>query len=190
MGSNLETGFELDRRFHWLRGEMEQSKKPALVLLGRLLAEERVEHAIIGGIALQVRQQEPRTTLDIGLAVADADAIPRERLRAEGFSLEGTHPWSENWRGPGSVPVQFTADPAFAEAVRRAEVIRLDDVELRVLRADDLVRAKLRAAADPASRRSKRLQDLADVQALLEADASLASALTEEERARLRALLP
>ena len=86
--------------------------------------------------------------------------------------------------------MQFTADPAFAEAVRRADVIRLEDVELRVLRADDLVRAKLRAAADPARRRSKRLQDLADVQALLEADASLESTLTEEERARLRALLP
>jgi hypothetical protein len=46
------------------------------------------------------------------------------------------------------------------------------------------------SASDPAKRRSKRLQDLADAQALLEADPSLAAGLTPAERAVLEQLPP
>ncbi len=48
------------------------------------------------------------------------------------------------------------------KAIRRAEPVALEDVQLRVLGRADLLREKLRAAADPARRRSKRLQDLVD----------------------------
>jgi hypothetical protein len=67
--------------------------------------------------------------------------------------------------------------------VLRAIPIALDDVVLRVLDAEDLLHAKLRAASDPARRRSKRLQDLADAQALVEKRPLLASSrlLTERE---------
>jgi hypothetical protein len=54
-----------------------------------------------------------------------------------------------------------------------------------VLAVADLLREKLRAARDPARRRSKRLQDLADAQSLLEQDPGLASGLTPQERAQL-----
>lgn len=53
----------------------------------------------------------------------------------------------------------------------------------------DQLHEKLRAAADPARRRSKRLQDLADAQALLEADPAAAAELTDQEKATLN-LLP
>ena len=49
----------------------------------------------------------------------------------------------------------------------------------------DLLHEKLLAGADPARRRSKRLQDLADAQALLEATPALAADLTADERALL-----
>jgi hypothetical protein len=58
-------------------------------------------------------------------------------------------------------------------------------VRLRILGRADLLHEKLRAGADLARRRSKRLQDLADAQALLEAFPELASGLTAEERARM-----
>jgi len=48
-----------------------------------------------------------------------------------------------------------------------------------------LLHEKLRAASDPARRRSKRLQDLADAQALLESTPTLAQELTAEECAVL-----
>jgi hypothetical protein len=59
---------------------------------------------------------------------------------------------------------------------------------LPVLAPFDLLRAKLRAAADPAPRRSKRLQDLADAEAIIERDPALAEGLSPEERERLARL--
>ena len=184
----LETGFELDRRWHWLRGEMEQSKKPSLLLLAEILAESGVPYAVIGGVALQVHTEEPRTTLDIDLAVTDLGALPRESFRRAGFAERGRFAHSENWAAPDDTPVQFTDDPALAPAVLRAGSVELESVRLKVIGVADLLREKLRAGTDPARRRSKRLQDLADAQALLEQRPELANALTSEERAILAKL--
>src|SRR5206468_104338 len=132
-----------------LRGEMETSKLPDLVLLARLLAEAKVEYALIGGLALQVHQAEPRTTLDIDIAVPNREAIPRQILRTAGFAPTGTFSYTENWQGPGGTPIQFSDDPSFAEAIRRAMPLALAETTLRVITVVDLVRAKLRAAVEP-----------------------------------------
>ena len=187
MQANLEIGFSLDRRWHLLRGEMEQSKKPTLLLLGRLLDEAGIEYALIGGLAVQVHQAEPRTTLGVDLALIDRATIPAARLLAAGFRLTGRHQHSESWIGPEGTPVQFTDDPALSGAVRRAGKLELDGVSLRVITKVDLLREKLRAGRDPARRKSKRIQDLADVQGLIEQDPSLESELAEEERRWLAA---
>jgi hypothetical protein len=165
---------------------MEQTKRPTLLALARVLAE--TPYAIIGGIALQVHQEEPRTTIDIDVAVATYGQLPRAQLEAAGFALTGRFSHSENWVGPDNTPVQFTDDPALAEAITRAEEIGLEDIRLRVINRIDLLHEKLRAASDPARRRSKRLQDLADVQALLEATPELEHELTAEEYAVLEQL--
>ena len=81
--------------------------------------------------------------------------------------------------------MQFTDDPALTEAIQWAEEIELEDVRLRIISRTDLLHEKLRAAADPARRRSKRLQDLADAQALLEATPALVQELTPAERLQL-----
>ncbi len=183
MSHGLETGFLLDRRWCWLRGEMERTKRPALLALARVFAEAEVPYAIIGGVALQVHLADPRTTTDI--AVAAYGQFPRVQLEAVGFTWTGRFSHSENWLGPEETPVQFTDDPALAEAVKRAEEIKLEGERLRVIRRADLLHEKLRAASDPARRRSKRLQDLADTQALLEATPTLAQELSAEEQALL-----
>jgi hypothetical protein len=185
---NLDIGFILDRQWFWLRGEMEHTKRPALLALARIFAEADVPYAIIGGIALQVHHTEPRTTLDIAVAVADYSQISRHRLEAAGFTCTGRFSHSENWRGPEGTPVQFTDDPALAAALTRTEEVPLEDVRLHVIGRVDLLHEKLRAAADPARRRSKRLQDLADVQALLEATPALAQELSVAERTMLEQL--
>jgi hypothetical protein len=188
MASGLAAGFLLDRQWHWLRGEMDQSKRPALLALSRLLADERVPYAIIGGLALQVHQREPRTTLDIDVAVLDRAAIPRDAMQAAGFQFGATFEHSENWAAADGTPVQFTDDPALARAITSADEVLLEEVTLRVIRVQDLLHEKLRAGSDPARRRSKRLQDLADVQSLLEQDPALLNELTLEERSLLAAL--
>jgi hypothetical protein len=188
VSSRLDSGFQLDRQWHWLKGDMEHSKRPALLALGRILGEARVPYAIIDGVALQIHQQEPRTTLDIDIAVLDRAAIPRRELTSAGFRLHGTFERSENWIHADDTPVQFTDDHALAPAVGRAEDLRLEDVTLRVIRVVDLLHEKLRSGSDPARRRSKRLQDLADVQALLEASPALKNELTRDELALLARL--
>lgn len=188
MSAALEIGFELDRRWHWLRSEMEATKKPDLLRLGQVLAAAACPYAIIGGIALQIHQAEPRTTLDIDLALLDRGDLPKQELLRAGFVETGRFEHSDNWRGPDGTPVQFTDDPALAPAVGRAERIGLEGVTLAVIRRADLLHEKLRAAADPARRRSKRLQDLADAESLLEATPDLATELTTAERLLLQRL--
>src|SRR3954463_16515546 len=95
----LEVGFLLDRQWHALRGEMDASKRPALLTLASVLEAARTLYAIIGGVALQIHQAEPRTTLDIDLAVTAFTAIPDAELRAAGFRLGGRFAHSENWVG-------------------------------------------------------------------------------------------
>ena len=184
----LDAGFLLDRRWHALRGEMETSKRPALTALARVLADTSTPYAIIGGVAAQVHRAEPRTTLDIDVAVSRLDTIPRAELESAGFELTGHFAHSQNWLGPEGVPVQFTDDAALAAPLARAGEIELDGIPVRVIGRLDLLHEKLRAGSDPARRRSKRLQDLADAQALLEETPALLAELSAAERAVLDAL--
>ena len=185
MSSGLEAGFLLDQQWHWMRGEMETTKKPALAALVRVLDSANVSYAIIGGVAVQVHHPDPRTTLDIDVAVLSSATIPRDALTAAGFKSTGSFEHSENWVAENGTPVQFTDDPHLASAVRSAEAIPLDDVTLRVIRVVDLVRQKIRAGSDPARRRSKRLSDLVDAQGLLESYPDLRGELTPDELAVL-----
>jgi hypothetical protein len=185
MESRLEIGFELDRRWHLLRGEMDSSKKPDLIAIAITLDTSRTAYALIGGVALQIHQAEPRTTLDIDLAVHDVAELPEAALVSAGFTKTGEFPHSVNWRGPGGTPVQFSDDPAFKQAIDRSTVSAIDGTPLRVARPLDLVKAKLRAAQDPSRRRSKRIQDLADAVALVESQPELAAELTVDERSTI-----
>lgn len=185
MSSGLAAGFLLDRQWHWLRGEMEESKRPALLALCRVLGNTGTPYAIIGGLAVQVHQKEPRTTLDIDLAVIARDSIPREALLAAGFRFHEAFRHSENWVAADGTPVQFTDDPSLSRAIAAADKLVLEDVTVSVIRVSDLLHEKLRAGNDPERRRSKRLRDLADAQTLLEENPSLSDELDAKERALL-----
>lgn len=111
--------------------------------------------------------------------------LPHSQLDATGFTWTGRFSHSDNWLGPEGTPVQFTDDPALTDAIARAEEVELEDVHLRVISRVDLLHEQLRAAADPARRRSERLKDLADVQDLLETTPILAQELSATERALL-----
>jgi hypothetical protein len=185
MSAGLEAGFLLDRQWHWLRGEMEESKRPALLALCRVLGDTHVAYAIIGGLAVQVHQREPRTTLDIDIDIIGRDRIPKEALIAAGFRFREAFEHSENWVSGDATPVQFTDDPMLANAIAAADTIVVEGVTIRVIRVVDLLHEKLRAGSDPARRRSKRLQVLADAQGLLEENPGLARELGKDERALL-----
>lgn len=182
----LEIGFALDRRWHELRGEMTADKRTSLLALARVMDESGVPWAIIGGVALQIRQDEPRTTLDIDVALLDRSQIPRARLEGAGFRRTGSFEHSENWEGPDSTPLQFADDDWMSSAVIEAEPVPFEGVALRVATSLGLLRLKLRAGGDPARRRSKRLRYMADALALVEQDPSLVEHLDPGELALLQ----
>lgn len=66
---------------------MDTTKQQSLETLVRILAD--VPYALIGGVAVQIHREEPRTTLDIDVAILDRSLLPREALLAGGFALTG-----------------------------------------------------------------------------------------------------
>ena len=177
-------GFALDRLWCETMGLIAgDSKERPLRLVAEVLEREGVPYALIGGVAVQLHTAEPRSTLDIDVAVPRFDDVPRGALLAAGFEHTGRHAHSDNWRAPGAGPlatrvaVQFSAeDVGIGEAVAHAQSMVFDEgLRLRVATAKDLIVLKLAAAAEPQRRASKREHDLADVLALLEEHPQLRS---------------
>lgn len=170
----LQEGFALDRRYAFLMGIPQRDKESAILEIVRVFEETRTPYAIMGGVAVQIHTKEPRTTLDLDIALKSKDDIPAEALLAAGFKHEGNFQFSDNWRAPGPAPrkhrtaVQFSADALTAEAVDHAGTVMLGDVELSVVSPKDLVILKLAAATEPRRRKSKRITDYGDVIRLLE----------------------
>ncbi len=147
----------------------EADKVSALADAVRALDDAGADHALIGGLAVGIHSGVPRATLDVDLAVRST--VDRTRIIAAmttcGFHSVGVHPHSVNFRHASGEPVQLAFDPAFDVMIDRAETIQVGAQSVRVVRKDDLIAMKRRAAADPARRRSKALRDQADVELLL-----------------------
>lgn len=183
----LRIGAALDARFHDLKGDaVVTSKDAAFRELFRILEASGVEYALIGGVAVQLWRREPRTTLDIDVAVKSYEGLPHAALEAAGFRMLARHAHSENWSGPGETPVQFTDDPAFGPLIESAIRRSFEGGHVRVASPGSLVKEKLRAASDPARRESKRFQDLADAKALAEEHPEIDGQLTPTERTLLK----
>jgi hypothetical protein len=72
------------------------TKERPLRLVAELLNRESVAYALIGGVAIQIRTTEPRTTLDINVAVPRFADVPPDALLAAGTSTRCSSPrsWS------------------------------------------------------------------------------------------------
>lgn len=135
----------------------------------RALERAGADYALIGGLAVGIHSGVPRATLDVDLAVdssADRTAVTAA-MTSGGFTCVGVHQHSTNYRHTSGEPVQLAFDEAFDVMIRRAETIHVGAQSVRIVRKNDLIAMKRRAAADPARRRSKALRDQADVELLL-----------------------
>ncbi len=146
-------------------------KLAALTAAATALAGAGVPFALVGGIAVGIHSGSPRATLDVDLAVPSG--AERERagaaLSAAGFRQTGSFAHSTNFRHASGEPVQLIFDAGFDEMIARAEPIEVRGVRVPIVSKPDLIAMKERSAADPAHRRSKALQDRADL-ALLRGD--------------------
>jgi hypothetical protein len=141
-------------------------------------------YALIGGIAVQLHSREPRTTLNIDLAVTKFGDIPREALAHAGFEHDGRYEHSDYWRAPGPAPrsqrtaIQFSAeDVGIADAVARARPVDIGGLHLRLATVADLLVLKMAAAEEPSRRSAKRRQDLMDIVTLAEEHPEAAASL-------------
>ena len=162
------------------------TKEQPLRSIVSVLEASGTRYAVIGGVAMQLCSREPRTTLNIDLAVAKYHQIPSAALMQAGFVHEGRHPHSDNWRAPGSgpreqrTPIQFSSEDVGIDlAVSRARSIDAGGFHLRLATAGDLLVLKLAAAEEPSRRPSKRRQDLLDIITLAEEHPSAAMAVPQ-----------
>jgi predicted nucleotidyltransferase len=196
--SRLRDGYALDELWGETMGlPAGDTKEKPLRLVAELLEREGVAYALIGGVAVQLHTEEPRTTRDIDLAVRAYSDVPRDALLQAGFQHTGRHDHSDNWLAPatGEHPqrtvVQFSAEePVFVGAVERASLVDLGGLRLRLVTAADLILLKLAAAEAPRRRASKREHDIGDILALIEEQPELAPAIPDlaERLHRIRAL--
>ena len=194
----LSVGYALDHLWSETMGLPEaDSKEQPLRLVAQLLDREQVPYALIGGVAVQLHSEEPRSTLDIDLAIPTYAQVPRTALLGAGFEHTGRHAHSDNWRAPGPGPLKsrtavlFSAeDDGIVEAVEHATTIDLPGgVPLRVATVASLITLKLRAAEEPERRPSKRVRDVADVLALLEEHPETDSPALRTRLHRVRTIL-
>jgi len=179
----LRVGFILDSRWFGMKfNQGDRSKEQTLHLLIDAFIDEQVPYAIIGGVALQAHTSDPRTTVDIDVAVPDRADIPVVALEARGFQRTGSFEFTENWKSPDEIAIQFSTGQTWAGVVARAEVHFAFGKPIRFLTAVDLVRAKLAAATEPGRRKSKAHQDAVDIEVVLEEHPEILDHLTADER--------
>jgi predicted nucleotidyltransferase len=186
----LGQSYALDRLWRETMGlPPGDTKEQPLRAVIAVLEASGTAYAVIGGIAVQLHSREPRTTLDVDLAVLRFADIPRDALAEAGFTHEGRHAHSDNWRAPGTAPrsqrtaIQFSAeDVGIDAAIARARPVDAGGYVLRVAGPADLVVLKLAAAEEATRRPSKRRQDLLDVVTLAEEYADAATAVPDLEQ--------
>ncbi len=157
-------GLTLDHLWGETMGLPVDDKEKVLAGLVDVLESTGTPYAVIGGVAMQLYTEEPRTTADLDIDLRSHDDLPRQKLEAAGFSPDGIHEWSENWRGPAPVgtprrqrvAVQFSSDPLMALAVGRAEKACVGRFSFQLATMPDLILLKLAAAEGPQRRTSKR----------------------------------
>jgi hypothetical protein len=154
-----------------LRGTpMEESadKLAALADVARALDALGASHAVVGGVAVGLRSGVPRATVDVDIAVRSTVSRQSiiDALTGAGLRLTGTFAHSLNFRHASGEPVQLIFDAEFDPMIERAEPLAVAGARIRVVTTADLIAMKERAAADPARRRSKALQDRADIELL------------------------
>lgn len=147
----------------------EPDKLAALIDTVRALDAAKIPYALIGGLAVGIHAAVPRATVGVDLAVH----LGRGRetavyaLERAGLTKTGEFRHSVNFRHSSGEPVQLAFDPDFNAMIDRAETFDVAGTSVAVVRKEDLIAMKRRAAEDPARRKSKRLRDQADVELLL-----------------------
>jgi hypothetical protein len=147
----------------------EPDKLAVLIDTARAFDSAGVRYALIGGLAVGIHAAVPRATVDVDVAahLGTGRAAALKALERAGFKKTGEFEHSVNFRHATGEPVHLAFDPEFDAMIERAESIEVAETAIAIVRKEDLIAMKQRAAADPSCRKSKRLRDEADIELLL-----------------------
>ncbi|MEK6704263.1 MAG: nucleotidyl transferase AbiEii/AbiGii toxin family protein [Bdellovibrionota bacterium] len=139
------------------------SLKAAIKKIHRLLENAKIDHALIGGLALAVHGIN-RATGDIDLLVDEANRSKLiEELKNSKYALRMETPEVLHFQGPVRLDILLARRPVSRGMLARAKITPL--LNIKCLDPEDLIGLKIQAYQNNPRR---ALQDKADIQFLLE----------------------
>lgn len=143
----------------------------------RLLQDNNIRYCVVGGIAVSA-YAEPLVGLEFEVVVANYQLGRFESLLASTFLVRRNSRTIEITALGSDVSVNVFTETRYADFVERATMKDVLGMTLPVASVEDVLRGKVWLYQDSARKKSKRLNDLADITRLIETGQ------------RLRALVP
>ena len=137
--------------------------RKTLDLAHRVLSEARIDHALIGGLALGGYEIH-RATMDVDfLIIGSVRAQAKEALQNNGFKLEAETDETLHFSGYGNLDLLLANRKPSQEMLKRAGIKTVSEV--KCLQPEDIIGLKIQAYSND---RKRAFQDKADIAALIE----------------------
>lgn len=137
--------------------------RETLDLAHRVLSEARVDHALIGGLALGGHGIH-RATMDVELLIeGSVREQAKKALENNGFKLKAETDETLHFSGYGNLDLLLANRTPSREMLKRASTTTV--AEVKCLQPEDIIGLKIQAYSN---NRKRALQDKADIAALIE----------------------
>jgi hypothetical protein len=155
-------------------------KTDIVQVLLSILQQTGSTYCVIGGLGVNA-YAEPVVSLDLDLVVvSDHISDIRSVAKAKGMKVEEFE-HSVNLSISGSdLRIQLQTDSRYQDFLSRCEQQDVLGYSMSVASLQDILRGKVWAYSDEASRKSKRLKDLSDIMRLVETHPELRTQLPSE----------
>jgi hypothetical protein len=137
--------------------------RKTLLLAHDLLDSEKIDHALIGGLAM-VNLGLTRATIDVDLLIEDENKDKaRTLLINNGFTISYETPDFLQFSGIGLLDILLAKRPISREMLKNATLV--SEINIKCLLPEDIIGLKIQAFSNDISR---EFQDKADIQFLIE----------------------
>jgi hypothetical protein len=144
-----------------------------------LMEANGIRYCVIGGIAVSA-YAEPVVSLDFDIIVANYQLGRFESLLASTFLVKRTPRIIEITASGSDMRVNVFTETRYVDLVERATTKNVLGMSLPVALVDDVLRGKVWLSQDNARKKSKRLNDLADIARLIETNPRLRGHVPEQ----------
>ena len=137
--------------------------RKTLFFVHNLLDANKIDHALIGGLAL-VNLGLVRATIDVDLIIEEENKLKvKELLNTNGFNIIAETEEFLQFGGLGYVDILIARRPISREMLKNATLI--NELNIKCLLPEDIIGLKIQAYSND---KSREFQDKADIQYLIE----------------------